>query len=165
MGEGSNNMIQLKTELDQNAGDQVTVGLRVQLTGDGTTEGQTQQGNEESLSTYSDKLLINELAHAVRVKNKGSIDAQRVPFNLRNEGKDGLTDWFANRFDTCMANHLTGNTLVIDPRYTGNNAITAPTNIYRKGAATDDDHQRRQHQVRPLHYRRDGGARRTWPLR
>jgi hypothetical protein len=23
-------------------------------------------------------------------------------------------------------------------RYTGNNAITAPTNIYRKGAATDD---------------------------
>src|SRR5258705_7428690 len=37
-----------------------------------------------------------------------------------------------------MANHLAGNTLVTDPRFTGNNAITAPTNIFRKAAATDD---------------------------
>jgi N4-gp56 family major capsid protein len=138
MGEESSNMIQVKTELDQNAGDQVTIGLRVQLNGDGATEGQTLTGNEEGLATYNDKLTINELAHAVRVRNKNTIDAQRVPFNLRTEGKAGLTDWFANRFDTCMANHLAGNTLVTDPRYTGNNAITAPTNIYRKAAATDD---------------------------
>jgi N4-gp56 family major capsid protein len=137
-GEGSSNMIQVKTELSQSAGDKITIGLRVQLNGDGVTEGQVLQGNEEALSTYSDSLVINELAHAVRVKNKNSIDAQRVPFNLRSEGKDGLTDWYANRLDTVMANHLTGNTLVTDSRYTGNNAITAPTNIYRKGAATDD---------------------------
>jgi N4-gp56 family major capsid protein len=138
MGEGASNMIQVKSELSQNAGDKVTIGLRVQLNGDGVTEGQTQQGNEEDLTTYNDALVINELSHAVRVKNKNSIDAQRVPFNLRNEGKDGLTDWYANRFDTCMANHLAGNTLVTDPRYTGNNAVTAPTNIYRPGGATDD---------------------------
>lgn len=138
MGEGSSNMIQLKTELEKNAGDKVTIGLRVQLNGDGVTEGQTLQGNEEALSTYSDSLVINELAHAVRVKNKNSIDAQRVPFNLRTEGKDGLSDWFSNRFDTAMANHLAGNSLVVDPRYTGNNAVTAPTAIYRKGAAADD---------------------------
>lgn len=138
MGEGSSNMIQLKSELSQNAGDKVTIGLRVQLNGDGVTEGQTLQGNEEALSTYSDALVINELAHAVRVKNKNTIDAQRVPFNLRSEGRDGLSDWFSNRFDFCMANHLAGNTLVTDPRFTGNNAITAPTNIYRAGGATDD---------------------------
>lgn len=139
MGEGSSNMIQVKTELEQNAGDKVTIGLRVQLTGDGVTEGQTLQGNEESLTTYSDSVVINELAHAVRVKNKNSIDAQRVPFNLRNEGKDGLGDWFSNRFDTCMANHLAGNTLVTDLRYAGNNAITAPSSsrIYRP-TGTDD---------------------------
>ncbi|UZE51907.1 N4-gp56 family major capsid protein [Rhodopseudomonas sp. P2A-2r] len=138
MGEESSNMIQLKTELSQNAGDAVTIGLRVQLQGDGVTEGQTQQGNEEQLSTYQDKLLINELSHAVRVKNKNSIDAQRVPFSLRTEGKEGLKDWYANRFDTCMFNHLCGNTLVADMRYAGNNAIVAPTRIYRGGAATDD---------------------------
>lgn len=138
MGEGSSNMIQVKTELETNAGDKVTIGLRVQMTGDGVTEGQTLQGNEEQLSTYADAVVINELAHAARVKNKNTIDAQRVPFNLRNEAKDGLTDWFSNRFDYCMANHLTGNTLVTDMRYSGNNTITAPTNIYRGGGATDD---------------------------
>lgn len=139
MGEGSSNMIQVKTELEQNAGDKVTIGLRVQLTGDGVTEGQTLQGNEESLTTYSDSVVINELGHAVRVKNKNSIDAQRVPFNLRSEGKDGLADWFANRFDTCMANHLAGNTLITDLRYAGNNAITAPsTNRVYRTTGTDD---------------------------
>lgn len=139
MGEGSSNMIQVKTELEQSAGDKVTIGLRVQLTGDGVTESQTLQGNEEALTTYSDSILINELAHAVRVKNKNSIDAQRVPFNLRNEGKDGLADWFSNRFDTCMANHLAGNTLITDMRYAGNNTITAPSSnrIYRP-TGTDD---------------------------
>src|SRR5215469_16230032 len=75
MGEGSDNMIQVKTELDQNAGDKVTIGLRVQLTGDGATEAQSLQGNEENLTTYNDALIINELVHAVRVKNKGTIDA------------------------------------------------------------------------------------------
>ena len=138
MGEGASNMIQRKTDFETNAGDSVTIGLRVQLTGDGVTEGQTQQGNEEDLTTYNDKLAINELSHAVRTKNKNSIDAQRVPFNLRAESKDGLTDWYGNRLDTCMANQLTGNVLVTDPRYTGNNAITPATNIYRPGGLTDD---------------------------
>jgi N4-gp56 family major capsid protein len=137
MGEGSSNMIQVKTELSQNAGDKITIGLRVQMTGDGVTEGQVLQGNEEALSTYSDSLTIGELAHAARVRNKQTIDAQRVPFNLRSEAKDGLGDWFSNRFDTTMANHLAGNTLVTDARYTGNNAITAPTRIYRP-TGTDD---------------------------
>lgn len=137
MGEGSSNMIQVKTELDQNAGDKVTVGLRVQMVGDGVTEGQVLQGNEESFSTYNDSLFINELAHAGRVKGKNSIDAQRVPFNLRTEAKSGLSDWFANRFDTCMANHLAGNTLETRMQYVGNNAVTASTNIYRTTGSDD----------------------------
>ena len=85
MGTGSDNMIHVKNEASTNAGDAVTFGLRMQLSGDGVTEAQTLQGNEESLTTYSDKVVINELAHAVRVKNKNSIDRQRVPFNLRDE--------------------------------------------------------------------------------
>lgn len=140
MGTGSDNMIQLKNETSTNAGDSVTFGLRMQLSGDGVTEAQTLQGNEESLTTYSDKVLINELAHAVRVRNKNTIDAQRVPFSLRDEAKLGLKDWFSNRFDTAMFNHLAGNTLVTDMRYAGNNAITAPSagRIYRGGTAGDD---------------------------
>lgn len=138
MGEGSSNMIERKTDFEQNAGDNITIGLRVQLTGDGVTEGQTQQGNEEDLTTYNDKLAINELSHAVRTRNKNTVDAQRVPFNLRAESKDGLTDWYGTRFDVSMANQLTGNVLVKDPRYAGNNPITAATNLFRPNGATDD---------------------------
>ena len=138
MGTSSDNMIQMKDETETKAGDTVTFGLRMQLTGDGVTESQTLQGNEESLTTYSDKVVINELAHAVRVRNKNTIDAQRVPFNLRDEAKSGLKDWFSNRFDTAMFNHLAGNTLVTDMRYAGNNTIAAPTRVYRGGGATDD---------------------------
>ena len=140
MGASSDNMIQIKNETSTNAGDTVTFGLRMQLSGDGVTESQTLMGNEESLTTYSDKVVINELAHAVRVRNKNTIDAQRVPFNLRDEAKLGLKDWFSNRFDTAMFNHLAGNTLVTDMRYAGNNAIAAPStsHIYRGGGATDD---------------------------
>src|SRR5258708_6987546 len=140
MGTGSDNMIHLKNETSTAAGDAVTFGLRMQLAGDGVTEAQTLAGNEEQLSTYSDKVTVNELAHAVRVKNKNTIDAQRVPFNLRDEAKMGLKDWFSNRFDTAMFNHLAGNTLVTDMLYAGNNTIVAPASsrIYRGGAATDD---------------------------
>jgi N4-gp56 family major capsid protein len=140
MGSGSDNMIHVKNETTTNAGDAVTFGLRMQLSGDGVTESQTLAGNEESLTTYSDKVTINELAHAVRVKNKNSIDAQRVPFNLRDEAKMGLKDWFSNRFDTAMFNHLAGNTLVTDMRYAGNNTIVAPaaSRIFRGGGAGDD---------------------------
>jgi N4-gp56 family major capsid protein len=140
MGEGTDNMIQIKNETSTAAGDAVTFGLRMQLFGDGVTEAQTLNGNEESLTTYSDKVIVNELAHAVRVKNKNSIDAQRVPFNLRNEGKMGLKDWFAGRFDICMANHLAGNSFETRAQYIGNNAVTAPSSlrIFRGGGATDD---------------------------
>ena len=140
MDSEGNNIVHVKTDLATNSGDTVTVGLRVQLTGDGVTEGQVLAGNEEGLSTYSDKVVINELAHAVRVKNKNTIDAQRVPFSLRSEGKMGLKDWYANRFDTVMFNHLCGFSVITDPRYSGNNPITAPSagRIYRPAGANDD---------------------------
>lgn len=140
MGEDSNNMVQIQSDFEKSAGDALTTNLRVQLKGDGVTEGGTLQGNEEALSKYSDNFKINELAHATRARGKNTIDAQRVPFNLRQENKDGLRDWFTERFDVCMANHLCGNTVQTDMRYTGNNAVIAPAagRIYRAAGATDD---------------------------
>lgn len=139
MGTSANAMIHMKNETSTSAGDKVTFGLRMQLAGAGVTEGQSLVGNEESLTTYADNIVINELAHAVRVRNKNSIDAQRVPFNLRDEAKDGLKDWYADRFDQAMFNHLCGYSLETDMRYAGNNAITAPSSarIYRP-TGTDD---------------------------
>ena len=98
IGTGADSIIQRKDEAKKEGGDRITVGLRTQLTGDGVSEGGTLEGNEEALSTYSDDLLIQELAHAVRVKGENTIDNQRVLFNVRTEAKAGLRDWFAKRW-------------------------------------------------------------------
>lgn len=110
IGTSSNSIIQQKDEAKKSAGDKVTFGLRRQLTGDGVSEGTLLEGNEEALSTYSDAVMINELAHAVRVKNVNTIDDQRVLFNMREEARDGLVDWYADRISQVALTHLCGYT-------------------------------------------------------
>ncbi len=99
MGTTSGSLIHKKTETSKGDGDKVTFGLRMQLSGAGVTEAQVLEGNEEALTTYSDSLYINELAHAVKVANQNTIDQQRVTFDLREEAMAALTDWFAGRID------------------------------------------------------------------
>jgi N4-gp56 family major capsid protein len=125
MGEGSDSMIQLKTETSKGAGDTVYQGLRVLLSGDGIQGDATLEGNEEALSTYRDAVVINQLRHAVR--SDGKMSEQRVPFSVREEARMGLKDWWTERLETVLANQLTGNTDETDTKYTGNNATVAPT--------------------------------------
>jgi len=110
VGRSSGHIIQQKDENVKGAGDKVTFGLRSQLIGSGVSEGQLLEGNEEALATHADMVLLNELAHAVRVKNEGTIDAQRVPFNLREEANSGLIDWYADRLSMTAFIHLCGYT-------------------------------------------------------
>lgn len=125
IGEGTDSLIQKKTETAKSAGDRIRIGLRMQLSGAGVQGTGTMEGSEESLTTYSDDLLINYLKHAVRWD--ASISQQRVAFSLREEATDGLKDWWADRFDTAFMNQLAGNTGQADTRYTGNNATIAPS--------------------------------------
>jgi hypothetical protein len=97
IGEDAGAIIHRKTETSKGKGDQVTFGLRLQLTGDGFTENELAEGNGESLTIFSDMLTINELGNVVGVKAEDTIDAQRVPFNLREEARNGLADWWAQR--------------------------------------------------------------------
>lgn len=110
IGSDTNSIIQLKDETNKNAGDKVTFGLRRHLIGSGVTEGETLEGQEEALSLYSDTVNLNELAHAVRVKNEGTIDAQRVAFNLREEANAGLADWYSERLSLSSFIHFCGYT-------------------------------------------------------
>lgn len=137
MGRGADQLVQYRDELGKNAGDRVTFGLRGQLTGAGIQGDGTLEGNEEALSTYADTLIIDQLRHAVR--SSGKMSEQRVPFSVREEAKDGLRDWWADRLDTAMFNQLCGFTAQTDTRYTGNNATIAPdsSHIYRP-SGTDD---------------------------
>jgi N4-gp56 family major capsid protein len=133
IGASSNSVIQEKTETKKGPGDRVTCGLRMQLSGDGFTESEVAEGNGESLTTYSDNLLINELGHVVGVRSENTIDAQRVSFDLRAEAKDGLVDWWARRLSVSFFNQVAGNTATSgtgapsSSKYTGLNAVTAPS--------------------------------------
>jgi N4-gp56 family major capsid protein len=136
IGTSKSSIIQERSEL-KGKGDRVTVGLRMQLIGDGKTENETLEGNEESLTTYHDNVVINELNHAVRVEGEDSIDQQRVLHNLREEARMGLQDWFAERLSlsffvqaagyTASTMTYRGRTINMGSVYRGLNAVTAPS--------------------------------------
>lgn len=125
MGSSSDSMIQVKDETSKQAGDRITIGLRMQLNGAGIQGDGTLEGLEESLTTYSDNIFIDQLRHAVR--SSGQMSEQRVTFSIREEARAGLTDWWSDRLDTCMFNQLAGYTAQNDTRYTGNQAAIAPS--------------------------------------
>jgi len=125
MGTGTNNVLQIKTELGKEEGDKVTFGLRLQLEGEGTSGDSTLEGNEEALTTYDDAVYIDQLRHAVR--SKGKMSEQRVPFMVRDAARDGLADWWADRMDTAFFNQACGNTAQTNTKYTGMQAAIAPS--------------------------------------
>ena len=125
MGKSASSMIQWKDETKKTAGDRIRIGLRVKLTGTGVQGDDTLEGQEEDLTTYTQDLLINQIRHAT--KSKGKMSEQRVLFDVRQENKDALADWYAERLDVCMFNQLAGNTAQTDTKYTGNNATVAPS--------------------------------------
>ncbi|KEG17444.1 N4-gp56 family major capsid protein [Bartonella bacilliformis] len=151
IGKDSNSIVQLKDETNKASGDAISFGLRVQLLGDGVSEGQALEGNEEALQFLNDRLAINELVHAVRVKNEGTIDQQRVLHNLRTEAKNGLVDWYADRLSmmffiqvcgyTAKIINFEGRTLTLKPVHYGFNTPTAPTDkrIVRPNGKTKDE--------------------------
>jgi N4-gp56 family major capsid protein len=140
MGSGAGSLCQIMTETQKKAGDRIRWGVRFLATGDGTTENQTQEGNEESLTRYYDELFVNELGHAHRVKNEGTIDRQRVPYDMREECYDSLKDWSAARIDSWFFNHLAGNTAQTNTKYTGFNTPLAPSTnrVFRAGSQAND---------------------------
>ncbi len=138
MGEGDDSVIQIKNDTKKGPGDRVRCTLRMQLTGDGVLGDGTLEGNEESLTTYTDDFLINQLRHAVR--SSGKMSEQRVPFSVREEAMSGLRDWYSDRLDTWFFNQCCGYTPQTDTRYTGNQAVTAPSSgrkVFTVGSADE----------------------------
>ncbi len=125
MGTSDSALLQQKSELSKGPGDQITVGLRMQLSGTGIQGDGTLEGNEEALSLYNDAVVINQVRHAVR--SGGKMSEQRVPFSVREEARTGLADWWADKIDTWFLNQLAGNTAETNTINSGNNAVTAPS--------------------------------------
>jgi len=136
IGKGDDAVIQQKDELSKDKGDSVRFFLRAQLVGRGTQGDAQLKGNEEKLTTYADNVIIDQRRHAVSAG--GKMSRQRVPFNVRREAMDGLSDWAADLMDASFFNQMAGYTAETDTLYTGNNTVTAPSRIIRKTGLTTD---------------------------
>ncbi len=106
MGTGDGNVIQIREETSKDAGDQITIGLRMQLTGTGVANDGALEGNEEALDLRNDAIIVQQLRHAVL--SGGRESEQRVNFSVRQEAHDGLADWWAGVADQAFFNQCGG---------------------------------------------------------
>lgn len=126
-GTGSNAPCQIRTELGKGMGDQITFGIRLPLTGQGTVGDATVEGTEEKLRFKDFNMTIEELNHAV--DTGGRMEEQRVPYNLMQEGKDGLADWWMDRLSDLLINTMAGNSAFVFAGQAMDAAGTAFANV------------------------------------
>ena len=129
-GDSTDDLIQIRDDTQKSAGDSIRYGLRMQLTSNGIQGDGTLEGNEESLVTYSDTVLINQIRNAVR--SAGRMSQQRVPFSVRDEALSGLRDWLANLLDQSGFNQICGYTPQTNTSVTGNNATISVDSSHQK---------------------------------
>lgn len=110
-GAGTDAIIQMRNELGKGEGDQITFGIRLPLTGTGIVGDNTVEGNEEKLKFRNFNVTIEELNHAV--DTGGRMEEQRVPYDLMQEGKLGLQEWWAAKLSDLAINTLSGNSAFV----------------------------------------------------
>ena len=138
IGDGPTAVVQKMDELEKGAGDVVKVNLEYLISADGVTDGETLENNESASTWYQDPMTINELVHAYRWKTK--MATQRTVLNFRKSGRDQLSDWHADRHDAWFLNHVCGNTVQTNTKYTGFNATIKPDSNHHiwPGSISDD---------------------------
>lgn len=86
------------TELSESEkGARAVMTLVADAEGDGVAGDNTLEGNEEALRSYDQVIQIDQLRHAHR--SKGRMAEQKSVVKFRNEAKDTLSYWLAERWD------------------------------------------------------------------
>lgn len=125
LGKDTNAIVQVRTELAKGEGDLIKFGIRLPLVGEGVVGNDTVEGNEEKLRFKDFSVTIEELNHAV--DTGGRMEEQRVPYNLMQEGKNGLQDWWVDKLNKYLFAVLCGDTSYqIVAGKTFGTTITAP---------------------------------------
>lgn len=152
LGKSDSSLLQEVTDLKKSAGDRVRVQLNQLLTGEGVQGDSILKGNEESLTFYTDDVLIDQIRHAADAG--GRMTQQRTLHDLRSVCMDRLSDWVAQRYDRAFFNQLAGFTgSAVSEHgeaydgtksiYTGNNAALAPSSNRHfwseAGTSADED--------------------------
>ena len=106
-GTGPNAMIQRITELKKSEkGTRAVLTLLADLEGDGVAGDRTLEGNEEALKTYEQVINLDQLRHANR--HEGRLADQKSIVNFRENSRDVLAYWLADRMDQLAFLTLSG---------------------------------------------------------
>jgi N4-gp56 family major capsid protein len=131
VGEESSMPIQMLPSLENDAGEQITYDLSLQLRMQPVEGDNVLEGQEEGLGFYTDNVYIDQMRGGVNIG--GRMTRKRTLHNLRMIAKRRQSEWWARCFDELFFMYLSGsrgvNTDYIFPlSYTGfaNNSITAP---------------------------------------
>jgi|SRR5208337_416918 len=124
VGTGSDSVVQIRTELGKGEGDTITFGIRLPLSADGVVGDDPVEGTEEKLIFRNFNMTIEELNKAV--DTGGKMEEQRVPYNLLQEGKDGLQEWWVAKLSDLVINTLCGNSTFLLSGKTFAQTITDP---------------------------------------
>jgi len=107
MGKGQNSMIQRVTELTKSErGVEAVVTLVPDIQEDGVVGDNTLTGNEAAMKAHQDKITIDQLRNGVR--NTGKLTDQKTVINFREQAKDQLSFWLADRCDQLAFLSLAG---------------------------------------------------------
>lgn len=143
VGEDASVPVQVLEQLENDAGEQITYDLNMQLRME-PVEGDNQlEGQEEDLKFYTDALYIDQARGGVNTG--GRMTRKRTLHNLRKIAKKRQSEWWARFFDELLFVYLSGarginSDYILAAGYTGraNNPITAPdsNHILYGGSAT-----------------------------
>lgn len=107
LGTGDSALIQRITELTQDErGTQCLMQLVADLVGDGTINDNQREGNEEALVNYEQVIKIDLIAN--QVIETGKYATQASVINFREQAKNKLAYWLANRVDQLAMLTLSG---------------------------------------------------------
>lgn len=106
VGTTDNHVIQRLTDLESSPGDTISFDLSVQLKNKPTYGDDVLEGKEEGLKFATDQILIDQMRHGVFVG--GKMSRKRTAHNLRNIGKDRLSDYWAKFVDEMHFIYLSG---------------------------------------------------------
>lgn len=80
--------------------------LLADLVEDGVVGDNEREGSEEAMQTYSEKITIDLISHGLR--QKGKLAEQKTVVNFRENAKERLSFWLANRMDQLAFLTLSG---------------------------------------------------------
>jgi len=97
-GKGANSLVQRVTDLTKTKkGTRAVITLVNDLTGDGIMGDYQLEGNEEALAASQIDIEIDQIRNATR--SDGKLDEQKMIIQFREESRDKLAYWAADRID------------------------------------------------------------------